>query len=557
MNISSIVNQINNAVSLNSADIQSAGSIEQSLRNGLESLMSKSDNAVLMGKVMSFDGENIILSTGNNELVNARFEGGTPPTPGQMMSFMIKGVNTGKIALTPLFENTSQVSTVNNALEAANLPKTAELQYMVKTMMSEGLPIDKKSLYEMNIASRELDTDVVNLAQMKRLNLPLDENNVRQFENYKNYEHQITNTFKDISSDIAESFKMVISNGSSTPAEALKFLSETMDYFRSDDFGINNKLGQDNNALIKELTSQEASNLNALAGEIETEINNNGFIDPSKYTKEDLESLVDNLKALDYPEEGIENLKSGNAPQKMLIDLSFDILKDAVSSDSLPNDNKLKDAFLKLMDTEIFKSSLKNVLTDKFLLTPEDLKEEGKVSKAYEKLNEQIRVLSDNLTQQNKADTPIAQTLNNISSNIDFMNNLNHMFNYVQIPLKMMDKEKSGELYVYTNKKSLAQKDGTVSALLHLDMDHLGPMNVHVTLNENNNVKTKFYLNDDSALDLIADNIELLNKRLNDRGYSVSSEFINDSDPKSVIENILDDNKNISTLSINSFDARA
>ena len=32
-------------------------------------------------------------------------------------------------------------------------------------------------------------------------------------------------------------------------------------------------------------------------------------------------------------------------------------------------------------------------------------------------------------------------------------------------------------------------------------------------------VATKFYLQDDSALDLIADNIDILNKRLSDRGF--------------------------------------
>ena len=41
-----------------------------------------------------------------------------------------------------------------------------------------------------------------------------------------------------------------------------------------------------------------------------------------------------------------------------------------------------------------------------------------------------------------------------------------------------------GELYVYTNKKNLADNDGNVSAFLHLDMDHLGPVDVYVAMQQ-------------------------------------------------------------------------
>jgi hypothetical protein len=70
-------------------------------------------------------------------------------------------------------------------------------------------------------------------------------------------------------------------------------------------------------------------------------------------------------------------------------------------------------------------------------------------------------------------------------------------------------------------------------------------------------VATKFYLQDDSALDLIADNIDILNKRLSDRGYSMNAEFINKEEGTSVMDEILKQGKNISALAGYSFDARA
>ena len=53
---------------------------------------------------------------------------------------------------------------------------------------------------------------------------------------------------------------------------------------------------------------------------------------------------------------------------------------------------------------------------------------------------------------------------------------INQTYAYIQLPLHLRQGEhKTGELFVYTNKKNLAGRDGRVSALLHLDMEHLGP----------------------------------------------------------------------------------
>ncbi|MDE7009086.1 MAG: flagellar hook-length control protein FliK, partial [Lachnospiraceae bacterium] len=176
--------------------------------------------------------------------------------------------------------------------------------------------------------------------------------------------------------------------------------------------------------------------------------------------------------------------------------------------------------------------------------------------KLYERLNSQMKQLSQALSQTAKADTPLARTIANVSNNIDFMNQMNQVFTYVQLPLKMQGRDANGELYVYTNKKNLAKKDGTVSALLHLDMEHLGIVDVHVALTDQK-VATKFYLKDESALDMIADHIELLNERLQKRGYSMNAQFLTKEEDTNMMEEILDQNKNISVLAGYSFDARA
>ena len=95
------------------------------------------------------------------------------------------------------------------------------------------------------------------------------------------------------------------------------------------------------------------------------------------------------------------------------------------------------------------------------------------------------------------------------------------MYAYVQLPLRLNGSEAHGDLYVYTNRRNLAGKDGKISALLHLDMKHLGPVDVYVAL-QNTKVSTKFYVRDENMLDFLADHMDLLTGRLQKRGYDCS-----------------------------------
>jgi len=130
------------------------------------------------------------------------------------------------------------------------------------------------------------------------------------------------------------------------------------------------------------------------------------------------------------------------------------------------------------------------------------------------------------------------------------------MFTYIQLPLKMNGENTHAELFVYTNKKNLAKNDGNVSALLHLDMEYLGPLDVYIAM-QNKKVSTKFYLANDRMIDFVAEHIHILNERLQERGYAMSSEFVARKPDKKPIDEILEATKNVSVLASYSFDARA
>ncbi len=210
------------------------------------------------------------------------------------------------------------------------------------------------------------------------------------------------------------------------------------------------------------------------------------------------------------------------------------LLKNLQSLLAEKGDSVNKEELLKLFGSKEYGRILNQHIGQQWTIRPEEVANKKDVEALYNRLRQQTMRLTESLGQAAK-DTPLAKSLTTVQNNIDFMNQLNQMFNYIQLPLKMSGGEAHGDLYVYTNKKSAVREDGSVSALLHLDMDHLGPLDVYVVLKEQR-VNTQFYLQDESMIDFIADHIHILNERLEKRGYSMHAEMKVREDEKETVD---------------------
>ena len=232
MNIGSIFNQVNNAInSLNQnsgEQVQNTTELVTSLQRGMDILSSLPVGSSLSGTVTGFNEGNLLLQLSEGNMIQARLEGMSQPLIGQNLSFMIKGNSEGNITLSPLYANLNPSSTISNALNAAGLPDDPQTQYIVRSMMEEGLPIDRDSLLDMVRTVNEFPTfDPKDAAILQRLNIPVNEEMLTQFENYKNYEHTIGNSLTDIADSFTESSLMLLEG--SDPVIALDFIKETLD----------------------------------------------------------------------------------------------------------------------------------------------------------------------------------------------------------------------------------------------------------------------------------------------------------------------------------------
>ncbi|MDE7267964.1 MAG: flagellar hook-length control protein FliK [Lachnospiraceae bacterium] len=255
------------------------------------------------------------------------------------------------------------------------------------------------------------------------------------------------------------------------------------------------------------------------------------------------------------PDKVIQYISSGKADIKDIKQL----LTDTDIGKTLTAEQKAK-----IFNSEPFKSLLKDGLQKRWSITPEEIAREGKVEELYNKLlkeSNQLTKLMNEAMQSADAHTanaPAAKAMGNISENVEFINQMNQMFNYVQLPLKFGDSQAHGDLYVYTNKKNMAHKDGTLTAFLHLDMDHLGSLDVSIVLQtERNKITTKFYLDEDSIA-LVEEHIEELSARLQKKGYSCKNMILKKDEEKTVLEHIEEQvAAGSAVLSYQTFDTRA
>ena len=221
------------------------------------------------------------------------------------------------------------------------------------------------------------------------------------------------------------------------------------------------------------------------------------------------------------------------------------------------NNGMASQSIQKLFGSDAYKSLLRNVMEQQWLIQPEALKQEKKISQLYEKLEQQMRQVEDALKEAGVTKTRFPETAAEVRGNIEFMNQLNQAYTYVQVPLKLSGQNANGELYVYTNKKNLRDPDAELSAFLHLDMEHLGSTDVSVKM-QHRNVKTNFYMADDASYDLVEKYLPILEQKLKDKGYQCTITMTKEEKKVSFGDDFLrKDMPQTGTLHRYSFDVRA
>lgn len=549
MQISNLVSQYNNSVA-NGEPMTGAKGVEKLV----SSLNEMSKGMIFEGTVSSVRGNQVKLALSNGQQILARLAGKFSFEQGQSVFFQVKNNDGGTIEIKPYTVDGEGANlTLMDALKAAGLPVDGINLSMVNKMMEEQMPIDKTSLNQMyQLVQDNKDINVTTLVELKRLGIEINQVNAAQFENYANDKQAITIAMDSLIDELpnalsAEDLSMyklvtqardilnIVTEG--LPEEAF-ISSEASDMSQYEAIMRDNlsapvvkkhfnitELFESLNSVSGESqdihTTQKINDAPAidtiLLQENETKSNTIGFLLSDKQ----IEELNEQVRML------LPNLQENNISLYSEDSSVVGILNDIKSM--LENTPANADTLRHLFSGEAFKLMLKEALEQQWMIKPGDLeKNPKKLDGLYDKIEKQITNMEIILKTSGVVNPKAEALADNIRGNIEFMNQINEAYTYVQVPLKMNEKNASGQLYVYTNKKSMSNPDKELSAFLHLDLEHLGGTDVSIKM-LHRKVTTNFYLDSDESYALVKQFLPVLEKRLQDKGYNCELNVNSDS----------------------------
>lgn len=577
MQISDLVGQYNQASASGAETLTGTKGVE----NLVSSLRSLTKGNIFEGTVSSMKNGRVTLALSSGQQISARIEGKVQLSLGQSMFFQVKSNDGSQIAIRPFsVEGTGANYTLLQALSAAGVPAESDYLSMVNRMMEEQMPIDRNSIQQMvRMVNAHPEIDVQTLVQLNKLGITIDKQNAAQFENYLDDKQAITNEFDQL----IEELPQALESESLSPQQMRSFGSEFLLALTD---GLEDVPLQNNGLVSQEMPAEFVAE-NTIEKSIAegNTIEKSGLLENGELlqTTEDGKAVSQGT-ATDQPVQQSESysatphtlgaLMDGKQLQNLNTMLGellgtdatgytkdsgvAEVLKDIqqVFKDSLPIE---REQIGKLFSSKEFVHMVKDTMQQQWTLQPQELEADGtdKVTKLYDRMNAQLEKITEALKSIGQENTGFAQTAADIQGNVEFMNQINQAYTYVQIPLQMSGQNASAELFVYTNKKALAEGDRELTAFLHLDLDHLGATDVSVKM-KNKQVSTNFYLDDDASYQLISLNVDRLEKRLQEKGYQCNVSVINEAKHVNFVENFLkNDQPSAGQLHRYSFDMRA
>lgn len=599
---------ISNSIQNNSQGTSSGVSSprSQTYRSG-NSTIQLQEGQTLKGVVSDVHGKEITLSMEDGSSFTGKLPDASQYSIGQKAAFQITSLDNNTIymkAVTGAYLLDIE-DTIEQALEEASLPKSDRNIEVVRSLLQNQQSISRENIMSsIQLCARFPKIDVNAVITMKRLNLPMTQESVQQFENYQNQNHQLLSKMDTLTNEIA---KMLNSIGSQVPRLASEIGTRILA------MALEGNPSLEENALAEttttipaetatdgkaqttaeltdspEITEEENAKMSAsetMPGETTDAAQNPGplarmrqlfttltdgnaaaraaltesglsedFRTPFIHEQagfilspEERQSFASFLSEYPVPEELKQGIADGTITARQFLTAIKDMLPQL--SDEQAG---------KLLTSKAFQDLVKAQFTSGWTVSPEQLKKEQALDVIYDKMSRQFEALSHFSEQVlgKNIFSQLSQNASDMSNNLDFMKMMNQTFQYIQLPLKLQNQNAHGDLYVMTRKEALRKNPDKLSVLLHLDMDHLGTLDIRI-IKEYTAVSASFFVSTRETKDLLERNIELLNDAINEQGYAFTSQLSMKEKDIDVVKDFIGADAPVGDLKRYNFDLRA
>ena len=525
--VSNSVSNRNEAVD-RSVQNQNVQNINSQNNTGGINLRDLAAGDVFRGEIININNQNVEILLDGNEYINATMQQALELNIGEKLLFQVKDNSDTQLVIRPVANNEVSSELVNKSLLTAGLTINDKNIAIVKELIANGQPIDRQSIINMiKLSSVYANESIDKLIDMTKNGIEINRENLDMYDAYTTSSHHITENIMGIGDGILEVFEKILESDVSTE----NFIENNVSLENLTESNINAG-NLENNVSLENFTESNINpeNLmgNIISSDSFTKINTiledlSNIFDADNDNKQISESINVDKNNI-YNKESIQEAPKESTKDFLKMVDSSDTFKEL--SEVLKNigKNMPKEAFNNIIKSPVFKEKITKLLMDRLYLNPTKLSEDKKivkneVDKIYDKLNklsEMIKNMPENVKSEN-----LSLAGDKLSKNMNFMNELNNIEAYVQVPVKFSEGNKNGDLYVYNRRRNKKINDDTLTAFLHLQLDYLGATDINISLKKNS-VTAKFTLDDETSRNLVEDNLGELAERLEKIGYNVT-----------------------------------
>ncbi len=552
----SVHNNQNQSGSMNTA------SAKRTFRSGGGTITVR-EGETLKGVVSDIHGNEITISMEDGSSFTGKLPEASQYSIGQKAAFQITRLDGGTIYMKAISQAylLGIEDTIEQALEEAGLPKSPRNLEIVRSLLLNQQSISRENIAEsLQLCAKYPNADVNSVITMKRLGMPMDMATVTQFDQYNKQTHQLLTRMDALADSINELLTELAKENPSiaryATGEVLDMMLQSLPSLEEQNLtatqlqanlsaapgaetaeGADLLPGEENQEIPPEATEEsQAAGQTATSPFARMKQLLNGITDrasspagaeakPTEFipeqtghllTAEERSALSDLLGKYTENKELLTALEKGDLTARELLTN----IKNTLAT--LPDED-----LHQLVSQKAFQKVVKGQFLSGWTLSPEGLKEEGSIDTLYNRMQQQFSDLT-NLSRMfatRNSGEQIINTTSDLQQNLAFMKMLNEQFAYMQLPLKLSQQNAHGDLYVMTRKNALKKSKDNLKVLLHLEMDSLGTLDIHIT-KDHTSISTQFYTAKETARKLLEKNVELLKDAINEQGYSFTSEFL-------------------------------
>lgn len=505
---------------------------------------------VLKGQVVDLRNHQATIQLSDGSVVQGKIDQEVDLYIGQNATFeVVKSSESGiQLKIIPEQQQNPMDSLIQKALIQAGLPLSDKNRAAVGTLLDANLSVDKQSILQfLKVMHQYPQADVKELVFLQKHNLPINETNLSMLNEYQSSEHRIISQLHSLTNGIAEMFHSGVDEA--TGMKLLQFALEEPAYVEntrtgSENAGDSNLVQTSGQSAPQAIEQQAVSDMNQAANSETQAVLEHPTVEDQRskaphemnllneqhpiseqplqqhFTGPQLQQLSKQLEDSGFPKEIVKQLKDGSITGHELLKAVQEFAQKSTSEEG-------KDGILKeCMKSEVLQKVYQEELFHKFTMSPKQLSNGENVKKFYEKLEQNLEDMNQLI--QNNARGEEAQKLTgqteHLKNNLDFMKTLNEIYPYIQLPVRLKDQNIHSELYVFTKKKGKLSDQEIVRLLLHLDMDHIGPLDIHLEMSKKN-LKAHFFVESEAVQNLFETTIDELDMALREKGYRLYSEF--------------------------------